>query len=133
MLILSQSCDREGQTCDCQGLSHMSSLASSTDHLGRERWELQEEGDSEPRVASAEATGSPSSELPRALCGNSALGLQWSVQGLMFLLQTFPGNSSGGQQRSPLRNEAQLPIGVRKWEGEDLAVRVRVCGHRGGA
>ena len=39
----------------------MSSLASSTDHLGREGRESQEEGDSEARVASAEAAGSPSS------------------------------------------------------------------------
>lgn len=100
MLTLNQSCDREGQTCDCQGLSHMSSLASSTDHLGREGRELQEEGDSQPRVASAEAAGSPSSELPRALCGSSALGLQWSVQGLTFLLQTFPGNSSGANREA---------------------------------
>lgn len=61
MLTLSQSCDWERQTCDCQGLSHMSSLASPTDHLGREGRELQEEEDREVGAASTEATGIPSS------------------------------------------------------------------------
>ena len=57
MLTLSQSCDWERQTCDCQGLSHMSALTSPTDHPGREGRELL----GEVGAASAEATGLPSS------------------------------------------------------------------------